>query len=436
MESAMIRGCLLLASLALATGCMKTSATYCAKHGTEDPENCPPADAGGETCTSNTECGDIAGKPVCNTDTGSCVQCNALSSQTAACTGPKPVCGEDDTCRACVSHTECASSVCLPNGRCGNDDEVLYVVGSLTPTTNTECSRQSPCDKVQKALAVTPARPYIKISGTLIEAVVINDRDVTLLAAVGAMIANSSNDTTILAVTGTSHVAVHDLQIGDGNARTLGVRLDTVATGSLLLDGVRVADNFSGGISATGGQLSVLSSTISDNIKGGIAVRFGAGKFDIRNNFIYSNGTGSGTNATFYGGVLIEGDVGGKLEFNTVAFNEGNGFQNRSGIACYGPSNSANGNLAYGNRDGVAGPDSALQIGGNCPIGTSFALGSGDLGFRNPSPSTPDFHLTALSPSTVVDAGGMCKGSNGIDFDGQARPDNGACDVGADELDP
>ncbi|MBA3453475.1 MAG: right-handed parallel beta-helix repeat-containing protein [Deltaproteobacteria bacterium] len=431
----MIRGCLLVASFVVAAGCMKTSATYCARHGAEDPENCPPGDAAGETCMSNTDCADVAGRLVCNLEVGSCVQCNAASAQTTACEGPKPVCGADDTCRACISHIECPSSVCLPNGRCGNEDEVLFVVGSTTPSTNTACTRQSPCDKVQKALAVVPQRSYIKISGTLIEAVVVNNRDVTLLAAVGAMIANSANDTTVLAVTGSSHVDVHDLQIGDGNARTLGVRLDTAAGGSLLLHRVRIADNFSGGISAVGGQLSVLSSTISDNIKGGIVVRSTAGKFDIRNNFIYSNGTGSGTNTTLYGGVLIEADAAGKLEFNTVAFNEGNGLQNRSGIACYGASNSANGNLAYGNRDGVAGPDSALQIGGNCPTGTSFALGSGDLGFRNPSPATPDFHLTALSPSTVVDAGGMCKGSNGVDIDGQARPDNGACDVGADELD-
>jgi hypothetical protein len=436
----MIRDCLVVAlalgALVTAAGCMKTSATYCANHGADDPANCPPVDAAEGTCTSSTDCVGMPGSLVCNTGTGSCVECNAATQQTSACGGAKPVCGDDDACRGCSSHTECESAACLPDGRCGVAADIAYVDGTPGVGMGTTCTQTAPCAKVADALLVTPARSYIMIAGTLVESIRINDRDVTLLGAAGAQIVNTANDTTLLQVTGTSDVAVHDLQIGDGLARTFGVELDTGPTGSLLLHRVRITNNFHGAILALGGQLSVQRSTIFDNIKGGIVVRPSAGKFDIRNNFIYANGSGTGGNATLHGGVLIENNVAGKLEFNTVAFNASTGTQNRGGIACYGLSNSANGNLVYGNRDGNLGPETATQIGGDCPRGTSYALGIGDLGFRNPSTSTPDFHLTAASPATIVDAGGTCQSSNSDDIDGEPRASGAACDVGADELYP
>jgi len=435
MESLMIGRCLLVASFAslgFGAGCMKKSETYCTKHGAEDPANCPRPDAA-NACMANTDCTDTPATGVCNTGTGSCVQCNAASAQTTACDGETPICGDTDTCRGCTSHGECASDVCLPDGSCGNMDEVAYVA----PTgSGSDCTKLLPCDKVQKALAVTPERRYIKLTGTVVEPVLIDNRDVTLLGAVGATIANSANDTTNLEIKGTSRVVVYGIQIGDGNGRTFGVRVDAGPTGSLVLERVRVTDNQLGGVSVIGGQLSVQRSTIANNDRGGIVVRSTAAKFDIRNNFIYSNGSGSGTNASLYGGVLIEADVTGKLQFNTVAYNEALGTQNRAGIACYGLTNNADGNLVYGNRDGIGAADTLLQMGGDCPRGTSYPLGGGDLGFRNPSLSTPDLHLTPLTPTTVLDAGGMCQASNSVDVDGQTRPNGGSCDVGADELDP
>lgn len=431
----MIRGCLLVCSLVALAGCMKQSATYCDNHAADDPQHCPPADAPGGPCTSSNDCVDMPGTLVCNTATSTCVQCNAASSQMSACVDTAPVCGDNDMCRACRLHTECASGACLPDGRCGSDADVAFVDATPGVAMGSACTQAMPCDRVSKALAVMPPKSYVMIKGTVLEPVLINDRDVTLLGAVGAGISSTTSDSAQLEVTGTSDVVVYDLTLGGGGTRTFGVKLGA-ATGSLMLHRVRVTDNSLGGISATGGQLTVLRSTISDNVKGGIVVRSTAGKFDIRNNFIYSNGASSGTNATLYGGVLIENDVAGKLEFNTVALNQATGVQNRAGIACYGVSNSANGNLAYGNRDGLGGPDSALQIGGDCPRGTSYALGTGDLGFKNPSLSTPDFHLTETSPTTVRDAGGACEASNMVDFDGQPRAYGPACDVGADELTP
>jgi hypothetical protein len=53
--------------------------------------------------------------------------------------------------------------------------------------------------------------------------------------------------------------------------------------------------------------------------------------------------------------------------------------------------------------------------------------------FAHPNGPPFDYHLTAASPSTIVDAAGSCTGT---DFDGDARPVGAACDLGADERKP
>jgi hypothetical protein len=55
------------------------------------------------------------------------------------------------------------------------------------------------------------------------------------------------------------------------------------------------------------------------------------------------------------------------------------------------------------------------------------------LGFMNPNTQPFDYHLSATSPSTVVDAAGAC---TGVDFYGDSRPIGAACDLGADEYHP
>jgi len=428
-----IRGCLVLA--VLATGCMKTSATYCAKHGADDPENCPPVDAPvATTCTSNADCADSPATLVCNIGTQVCAECNLASSQTAACNGLQPVCGADDACRGCRAHTECLSGACLPDGSCGTDDNVAFVDGQLG--TGGECTRAAPCSKLSDALAKMPYREFIKIKGSLDENITISGRDVTLLADPGARISKGSGR--VLLVEGTSNVTVYDLQIGSATSSSqIGVELAPTATGTTALHRVRVVNTTQGAINALGGKLVLERSTIADNDGGGVIVRTGALEFTIRNNFILFNGRATGTSSTPFGGVLIEKDSGtSAVEFNTIAYNESNGLQNRAGLACFGSANAAGGNLVYGNREGIAAATDLTQVGGNCQTGNTFAAGAGDLGFANPSTSTFDPHLTATSPATVLDAGGACAARVPADIDGNARPSGAACDLGADELAP
>jgi len=429
----MLRGGLVLA--VLAAGCMKTSATYCAKNGADDPEHCPPIDAPGvTTCTSNDDCEGTPSTLVCNTGTQTCVECNVTSAQTSACTVLEPVCGGDDACRGCRAHTECPSEACLPDGSCGSDATVAFVDGQLGG--GSECTRAAPCAKLADAMAVSPRRPFIKITGTLDENITIAGRDLTLLAAPGAQISKGSGR--VFAVEGTSNVSIYDLQIGSATASSqIGVELRSGATGTTALHRVRVVNTTQGAVIALGGKLTVERSTIVDNLGGGVIVRSAALDVTLRNNFILFNGRATGTMATLFGGVLIEKDSStSAVEFNTIAYNQSNGLQNRAGLACFGSTTAAGGNLVYGNWEGVAAASDLTQVGGNCLTGNTFAAGSGDLGFANPSTTTFDPHLTAGSPPTILDAGGACATRVPFDFDGHARPSGSACDLGADELVP
>ena len=410
--------------------------------------------------------------PACATDRMTCVQCTATEHE--ACTGTAPVCDASDVCRACTVHPECSSEACLPSGACGDDTTVAYVdpAGS-----GTSCTKASPCVSVADALKT--GRTFVKLHGTTDELVSIDSRDVTFLADPGAQLTSTKNGV-LLEIRGASHVAIYDLEITGASgmgAIGAGISLPTGFTGSMDLHGVKITSNAAAGISASGGTLTVTGSTLSSNQGGGISVTggmltvtqsalssnqgaaisatgtavvisrseiaanpgggvsvSGAGAtFDITNSYITYNGLASGPRATQLGGVaLLPNDPRSRFEYNTVAFNGSDGSIFAGGVTCAGAMASAAGNLLYGNAEGAT-TDDTTQKRGACQFGNTLALGStpGDLGFNSPRASPFDFHLTAASPSTVVDAGGICTGP---DFDGDARPIGNACDLGADEV--
>ncbi|MEJ7602519.1 MAG: hypothetical protein WKG01_31800 [Kofleriaceae bacterium] len=180
-----------------------------------NPEDvdCPAIDAG-TACTSSAEC--MGATPVCDT-TGSmtCVQC--LPDQARACTGVTPTCGDDERCRGCGAHAECAvSNACSPDGACADEGDVAYV-GGPGATDNEMCTKAAPCTKVMKALA--RGRAYVMLAGTIDEGatVVIDSENVTLLAQPGAKLVRTTG--VILEVKGSSQVAVYDVEINGGGGR-------------------------------------------------------------------------------------------------------------------------------------------------------------------------------------------------------------------------
>ena len=83
--------------------------------------------AGANACSTKN-----AALPAC-AGTGACVECTSTAAQ--ACTGGKPVCNTDNTCRRCGNDTECTGkgpAVCMDHddGRCATAAETVTVQGS------------------------------------------------------------------------------------------------------------------------------------------------------------------------------------------------------------------------------------------------------------------------------------------------------------------
>lgn len=425
------------ALLSMAAGCHSDNPYYCEDRAYHNCGNEP----GTYPCDSKEDCSGQEGKLACtepnpSTGFGICVQCTPADA--TACSAAAPVCGTDNTCRTCSKHSECASAACLPDGSCGNETDIAYVAAG---STGTACSKSSPCGSLGSAVA--KSKTFIKVAGLVKEAqvTVIDGKAVTILAEEGAKIDRDNDGRAVVEVRGNADVKIFDLELtgasgGDGNG------VDLLASGGspkLSLTRVKLTGNQGVGISAQGGSVTVSQSTISGNASGGISVSGVGTAFTITDNFITYNGRALGAQASLVGGVSITSNTAGsKFERNTVAFNESGGSTFRGGASCNAALVSAAGNLLFRNSepDGAGGlkNDATTQgnLTGGCAFGNTFsaATDAANLGFKSPLIAPLDFHLTAASPTSIRDAGGMCSGT---DVDGESRPQGAACDLGADE---
>jgi hypothetical protein len=418
----------------LASGCMKTSEKYCAMH--EDPVHCPAPDAPvGNTCEASTDC--AAPTPVCDTaGSKTCVACLTNADCTTQATAP--VCSAMHTCGGCRVHTDCPSEACMPDGSCAAMSDVAYV-DTVTGSGGGVCARSNPCGKVSQGVA--SLKSVIKLTGANDEGVRIDDRTATVTLLGGTKAQLLRNNGLILDVQGSTNLVVVDVIIGsDTDTFTTGVSLAAASTGSIELRRVRVQHNSSGGVRVQDGTVRIFDSTIYANLGGGVSVGPTALGYVIRNNFIVGNGKSNGVapGPSLTGGALLEPEAGGTFEYNTVALNSSSGSR-RPGVQCEGPNNAAANNIVVGNSDALNGTNDTNQINTTmaCAFGNTYKAGSGvPLMFVSYAGDPPDFHLTAASPATVLDAAGDCAATVPTDFDREARPYNGACDLGADEYHP
>jgi len=253
--------CMAIICIAM-TGCAsiwgkEVKASFCKDH--PEDGDCPHTgpDGGDGHCASNATCKsptsvcDIAGSMTC-------VQCIA-PDEASACVGTTPVCEADHACHACGQHTDCPlSSACLPDGSCASTTDVAYVdplqgVGSA-------CTLAAPCKRVSDALAT--ARPYVKLKGTIDEAVTINGgRVVAILADPGTTLTRTNGNGAVLTAQddGTS-VSIYDLLVHNGlNSPSSIGYLVPAGNGAptLSLVRARVTNNAGGGISFADGHSEI-----------------------------------------------------------------------------------------------------------------------------------------------------------------------------------
>lgn len=440
---------------ALTASCERTHPNYCP---TARDHNCLELDAD-VSCHSDQDCAGRDNTPVCDLQGSQlCVQCTTskpaactgttrvcgtgnvcvqcTTSESAACTGTSPVCGTDNACHGCSAHAQCGSGVCLPDGSCASDTNVAYV--SPPPVgTDGACSKSAPCKTLDAALQ--QGRAYVKMATGLVKdmkTTTIDSQSVTILADAGAQL-DRDGDGPVLIVTGASAVVqIYDLEITGASGASGADGIQLTANGgnpSLTLTRTIIDGNQGNGVTATGGTLTVIRSTISANQGGGIVMTGSGTLFTIKNNFIYLNGN---TLTASVGGLSLVPTGASSLEFNTIVDNHAKvAGTSAGGVFCDVPGFTAAHNLIFRNTGGASGN---VQTVGVCTYGDSFNMpGTSNVdnapGFAHPNALPFDYHLTATSPTSIVDAAGAC---TGVDFDGDTRPIGAACDLGADERKP
>jgi hypothetical protein len=409
-----------------------------------NPDYCasPPCSPDGGGCRSNADC-TSSGANVCDVmGTKQCVQCTATDH--SACTAMEPVCGTDNTCRACAAHSECASDACpFADGSCAFEADVAYVIS--TGTDNLTCDKSAPCATV--AAALMTKRPYVKIHGTINgEVMVDKGRMVTFLADPGATLTRIGGNILTIKDLGTS-VAIYDLAISGAQGAAVGISVDAGAmlslmrttvsnnagggissAGALVIDHSVITSNGSGGpgIFVTGDSLSLAQSLVSGNRGGGVQVAAAAAKFAIVSNKFVSNGAGDPMGSLF-GAVYIAANFASTnlLEFNTFYKNlSSDGFG--AAIRCDPATFAARANIMFGNGTAT----SLDQTSGTCThIYSITNPGKVPTGASNQAsdplfvdPAGGNFHLQAGSPAVgAADALAPLTGLSARDFDDHPR---------------
>ena len=368
----------------------------------------------------------VSGQPA-----GSCVGCRDAGD----CSDPAAALCDPSThsCRPCTADSDCASQICeltpgsTSHGRCVDAGKIVYVDlnaptggNGLTPAT----ALQKIMDGVNKAVGLTPARPYVHVAaGSYNESVGVNNKTISLVGATGVIVHPMNGDA--LGAQGGGALTVRNLvataQSGNGGNCQSGAsfaayhtqfldnaQIGVYATGcQLLLDGCWVHGNTTGGISVSG-SFTILDSIITKNNGGGVnQIATGTATVFV-NNTVADN-----VNGTVNAGASCPLG-GGFMPINTIFYNNKGAGGAISETNCSGSFDASD--------DPSAGPQSTVDLTATPP------------GFKSTVPLSPDsYHL--LPTSKCINEG-TSTGAPDHDYDFEPRPDPKSMkvDIGADEL--
>lgn len=361
-------------------------------------------------CASADDCTRFAATPRCDQASGTCVACVT----SADCGAAAPVCGSDHTCRPCAADGECGGGVCAQAGTCPAEDAIVYV-DRAAAAGNTTCTRAAPCPTITLGLAaVNASRRYLKLAPAMYDEAVLVDGKTVEVAGTGAELTALANQ--VIDVRNGATLTIGGLAIHDSVGK--GVRcLDSAVT----LRQVTIERNFSRAIETSGCTVTIDRSRLRRNSFGGASLI--GGRATMRNSFVVDNGgMGSG------GGLFTMDATELVLEFNTFANNVGDQ-DTPAGLFCLGGSQrTVTNNIVVG-----AAADQIQGCGPTYTLSNEVIAGTGNVSgqptFRNAGAG--DYHLAA--GSLGIDAADPAA-TIAIDFDGEARPDGGRSDLGADEV--
>ena len=415
----------LLIAIALLAGCEKTNPNYCPDNIDNNCNEGPTVDApGGSASCTVTACA----TGVCDTVSGSCVQCT--STQASACTGTTPVCGTNDMCQACTDDSQCGSSACLPDGSCAESSAILYA--SSSGDSAGSCSLTDMCT-IDQALAIADSTQHvIKLApGTYGTAGLAVTQSVTILGR-GAIVDKNmgGNGPVFTTATASTTVELDYMTIQGGDDSGVGHGISCTGA-SLIVHGATSQNNSAIGISAQNCNLTIARATVYHNAEGGLLIAGSGIQFDITDTFVIRNG--NTTDGTFGGVNISTTSVGtSRFEFNTVADNSAStGVNHFGGMICDIAGFTAGDNIVAQNvLHGLVTANEQTE--GACTFPASLVQDD-ETGLAFVNATTAPYSYKIQSASTAKDTATFPSLVD-VDNEGDFRPQGVQKDIGADEF--
>jgi hypothetical protein len=409
----------------LRAGCTKTSEKYCQLHAAEDPESCPVDAQVGGACTADPDCAGMADSPACDTGKQVCVPCVT----NAHCANPLPVCQPDQTCGSCRAHTDCVSLVCETTGECAPEADVAYVDPS---GGGAMCTKMMPCANIDAAEKKN--RRIIKVNGgTIFD-------NLTTLQPVGRLDVYATPGAkmqrgqmgSVLEIRANGEVVIHDLEIsgatGGNSAHGLVITQDNP---KVTLDHVIIATNTGLGILASAGTLVMDGCVVTRNAAGGGNIQMTG--YSITNSLFVVNGTPSSSST---GGLtLASSSASERFEFNTVAENSSLSTVPGRGVNCVTTANLSNSIFISGRPSPTCNVTSSLYETGVTPPTGGNITGDAAFEIEDPAMYTSPRYFR-IKPASAARNMADAAATLATDIDGDARPQEGQRDIGADEFKP
>jgi hypothetical protein len=402
-----------------------------------------------ETCAEDAHCPGFAQDPrsiFCMA--GTCVECR----DAADCPSTAPVCNAG-SCRGCNADSDCASGVCdNDEAKCIAEASVVYVAPSGSTTSN--CTRADPCTLARAFTVADANRPAIKLGsgsnsmggtgpigskavtiygpgnvsgdGGPLDSATLRLRDVVWTGSPGCMNSATNMPKPVLDLKRVD-LAASNIVVDTCDAIIRDSKIRSTASPGTQIPLISTNGEFAGinGATTNRGSTVTIERTVLDGGDPAIdSIRFST--VQISNSIFKNQGTSSGWirtgNNSGTGAVRFSTFYKSVLKCAVVA---GNGFLESSNniffnVVSGAPADTATGTYCSHTYDLVIPQATSLAGSGN-----KLAV---DPRFLNASGG--DFHLMANSPA--IDAADPAS-TQATDFDGTARPQGAARDMGAFE---